>query len=215
MVHNAQAGVAADRGGEIFLGTRRAAGLENFTGARLFGARENATDGNTASYFTISTFTSGTPGTQTEAVRWNSSQAMSLEGKVSEVANIATEGTFGVPTIVDVVTTNAQTPSIGATTVTNSTPTGQYRVSVYLETDVLDLGLATVSATLAWEGDDGENITQTTSVLAMTVATSNLHQTFFINHTGTGVVSIQYSTTFAAGGGTDSYLIRVITERLN
>src|SRR3990167_2356024 len=130
------------------------------------------------------------------------------------IAGIAGEGTVDIPVIVDTVSRVAQTGSISATNLTNTTATGIYRVSVYLETDVLDAAQDSILATIAWEGDDGENITEATSYLAMTATTSNLHKTFFVNHTGAGSVSIQWSTT-AEDNDASNYLIKIVAERLN
>ena len=139
--------------------------------------------------------------------------ALTIGGTITS-GGVAGEGTVDISVIVDTVSRVAQSGSISATNLTNTTATGIYRVSVYLETDNLDAGQDSILATIAWEGDDGENITEATSYLAMTATTSNLHKTFFINHTGAGSVAIQWSTTAEDNDASD-YLIKIVAERLN
>ena len=136
-----------------------------------------------------------------------------IKEKVTTYNNIATEG-YGVPAIVDLTSATGQTASIAATALSNTTATGIYRVSVYLEAESPQASGSTVFATIHWEGDSGENITENTATITLTTDDDeNTHKTFFINHTGAGAVSIQYSTTYS--GADDSYLIKVVAERLN
>ena len=140
---------------------------------------------------------------------------LTITGNIN-IAGIAGEGTVDIPVIVDTVSRVAQSGSISATNLTGTTATGVYRVNIYLEADDIPGAADSVYATLQWEGNDGENITESTSAIVLTATTINTHKTFFINHTGAGSVSIQWSTTYASGaGGTDTYLISIVAERLN
>ena len=141
--------------------------------------------------------------------------ALTIGGTITS-GGVAGEGTVDIPVIVDTVSRVAQSGSISATNLTGTTATGVYRVNIYLEADDIPGAADSVYATLQWEGNDGENITESTSAIVLTATTINTHKTFFINHTGAGSVSIQWSTTYASGaGGTDTYLISIVAERLN
>ena len=140
-------------------------------------------------------------------------QTVEILGKITTYNNIVTEGN-GVPAILDYVSADNQTASIGATNISSSTATGEYRVSFYLE-EYTDAAVgSTVYATLHWEGVGGENRTESTVTINLGAGANGMtHKTFVVRHLGAGSVSLQYSTTYA--GSTDAYMIRVITERLN
>jgi hypothetical protein len=80
-VLNMQSGVAANRGGYIYLGARRTTGVDGSTFATIGGIRENATSGDYATALTFNTSTSA--GALTERARINSSGQFLLNSSAS------------------------------------------------------------------------------------------------------------------------------------
>jgi hypothetical protein len=83
VVSNMQSGVAANRGGYLYLGARATTGVDGATFATIAGLRENATSGNYSTALTFNTSTSA--GAVTERARIDSSGNL-LVGKTSSAA---------------------------------------------------------------------------------------------------------------------------------
>jgi hypothetical protein len=78
VVSNMQSGVAANRGGYLYLGARATTGVDGATFATIAGLRENATSGNYSTALTFNTSTSA--GALTERARFNSTGAFVFAG---------------------------------------------------------------------------------------------------------------------------------------
>ena len=134
--------------------------------------------------------------------------------QVQSVNSVTTEGTFGVPVVVDVVSATAQTVSITATNISSSTATGIYRISAYLEHDVVDVSSDSVYAKITWKGNSGESVSDSTAYCFLTALGNNANDTFFIYHAGAGATSITYEAGITDNGD-DAYTLKLVAERLN
>jgi hypothetical protein len=95
IITNQQSGVAANRGGSIYLGARVTTGVDGTTSAVVSGIKENATSGNYASALTFSTANS--VGTITERARISSGGEIKFRNTTggTDTANTYTSITLG------------------------------------------------------------------------------------------------------------------------
>lgn len=111
----------------------------------------------------------------------------------------------GVTGIVGLSAQTGKTASIGATTLFTPAATGEYRVSYYISTTTA--GAGNVITTVNWTDENGaKNIASA----AMNLTAGNFQQATYLVHSGAS--AIQFSTTYAATG---TYQIYVIVERLS
>ena len=145
---------------------------------------------------------------------WDGTDAITIPGKITSLTSVTTEGTFGVPVVVDVVSATGQTVSITATNISSSTATGIYRISAYLEHDVVDVSSDSVYAKITWKGNSGESVSDSTAYCFLTALGNNANDTFFIYHAGAGATSITYEAVITDNGD-DAYTLKLVAERLN
>lgn len=139
---------------------------------------------------------------------------VSSGGVASKVGDVSTEGNFGVPVVVDVVTTEEGDAAITATNVSSSIVSGTYRVSMYLNCDRVTAGTDQVYGKVTWRTSDGDIVADSTATITLSATSVYTHKTFFVRHFGAGATSIQYAT-LGSFGASDGYTLQVFVERLH
>jgi hypothetical protein len=152
-------------------------------------------------------------GNMNDVMAWRNDKSTEFFGKVKTFNNVAAAG-YGVPAIVALDQYTNRTTSIGSTNLAGTTPTGLYRVSVYIEGKSFPTGIDTVFLTLTWKDNASNNVSETTATITLSSSGQHTYKEFFIRHTGAGSASISYATTKAGAGG-DGYDLLITAERLN
>ena len=135
--------------------------------------------------------------------------ALNTNGQITKLNNVATEGGFGTPAILDTVMKTNQTASIAATNFTSaSTAGGMYEVTYYL-TCTTASGTATV--TVGVVATDGVARTQTSASVSM-ASTSNMTSGTFMTGLSTG--SVQWQTTVTGTISSAQYKVAVVCRRV-
>ena len=140
--------------------------------------------------------------------------SLSVGNVVSSVGGATTEGTFGVPVVVDVVNSTSNQAEITATNISSSTATGDYRISVYLNCDAVSGGTAQAYGKITWKTSGGNSVSDSTATITLSATSVYTHKTFFVRHVGGGATSITYAVLGSFGTG-DAFAAHIIAERLN
>ena len=132
-------------------------------------------------------------------------------GKIAEVADIAAEGTFGVPVIVDTVVRAGQTADITATNFSNSGVAGMYVIFCYLQITTAGAS-GTISVTIAFTDAVGATSTNVIN-LASTTSTGRVTATPLFVETASG--NIAWSSDITVVSGTPAYRLTLVCQKLN
>jgi hypothetical protein len=130
-------------------------------------------------------------------------------GTITKINSIATEGGFGVPTIVDTVSRGGLTTTQGATSLNGTAVNGVYEVSMYIYPTTAGTS-GTVLGTIAWNDGAAETAvtgTHTFGALGGPVFVSSQVITV------TNSTAITWATTVAANVG-GVYVVNVVAKRL-
>jgi len=137
--------------------------------------------------------------------------SLDIVGRIMKYNNIATEG-YGVPAVVDYYKTGGADASITETNLSNALAAGAYRVSVYLECDAVDSGNDSVYAKIGWNTSGGMKY-DSTAWVALSAAGVYGHKVIPVYHTAGDTMTFQ--TVMDADQDADTYIVLIVTERLN
>jgi len=167
-------------------------------------------DGTATNYFAGNTSIGSTTTTSQFNVGSAAQFQVNSSGAVVTLGNIAAQGPFGVPNIVDTIQQTGQTATIAASNITGTAVNGVYRISVYLYPTTAGTS-GTVLATIRWNDGAAE------SAVTGTHTFGALGTPVFINGqicTVTNSTAITWETTVTASVGGGVYVVNVIAERL-
>lgn len=154
---------------------------------------------------------SSTLGTN-DVVTLKTDNNIDLAGRVTTYEGIATaSASKGLAPITDSVVAPVQTADIADSALANTSASGMYRISVYIQVVTTDVTAGTVQVNIKYTDETTAQTLSTTPVM-LSVAGSFAQSTFFVDRNSAGIT---YGTTHTGIYGTSTYTVFVISERLS
>jgi len=135
---------------------------------------------------------------------------VNVNGKISAVSGIASQGLFGVPLVVDTVRRTGLVAGISATTLDSTATAGAYEIEVYGCPTTAN-GTSTVYVRVDWDNNTKADSTTTFSNASLA---NYFHKRFYVENVPVSASGIRYTVTLTGTIGSAVFMTSITAKRV-